>query len=441
MPRLLHDIGKIAIKDKILYKQGKLDEDEDGRNGGTHFDIYFKHVFKGDQMNKNILFVDDEKQILKAIKRLFLGSDYNVFLAESGEQALEVLDKEDISVIITDMRMPNMDGYQLLKKVKEKHPLVFRLILSGYADENIVFKALRENLAKSYLFKPWDNQNLLEVIEQVFESVEMINNKKLLTLLNNIEEFPPLASSYNKLCSLIEKGAEIDKIAMVIEEDQAIAVKVLQIANSTYYGLRTGSVKQAISHLGLTNLRNLILTTTAFEDLNEKGNFVSNKKLLWEHACLCNKIVTILYEKIICEKLPDIYSSAGLLHDMGTIVLLYNYRGKYADILNKTINEGAISLINMEIQTFSASHQEIGGYLLNWWGLPQPIVESALFHHLPLDGRVKNKELVSIVHIADILSWKILGIDMSKTLDNNIFDLLGVSSDDCKKIVTEYKLI
>jgi len=391
-------------------------------------------------MNKSILFVDDEKQILKAVNRLFLGSDYSVSLAESGEKALEILDKEDVGLIITDMRMPNMNGYQLLKKVKEKYPLVSRLILSGYADENIVFKALKENLAKSYLFKPWDNQNLLKVIEQIFESEEIINDKKLLTLLNNIEEIPPLASTYNKLCSLIEQGTDIDKIAMVIEEDQVVAAKLLQIVNSAYYGLRTGSVKQAISHLGLTNLRNLIVTST-FECLDDKVNFGNNSQLLWEHASLCNKIVTVLYEEIFCKKLPDAYSSAGLLHNIGTIILLYNYRDKYDKILNEVINERNISLISMEIEAFSASHQEIGGYLLSWWGLPHPIVESALFHHSPLDGRVINKELVSIVHIADILSWELLGKNMYNTFDDNIFDLLGISIDDCKKIVREYKLI
>jgi len=82
-------------------------------------------------MTKSILFVDDEKQILRALKRLFIRSDYETYYAESGEMALQILEDHAIDLLITDIRMPIMDGYELLRKVKEKYPLTLRVALSG----------------------------------------------------------------------------------------------------------------------------------------------------------------------------------------------------------------------------------------------------------------------------------------------------------------------
>lgn len=385
--------------------------------------------------NKSILFVDDEKQILKALNRLFMDSGYTVFMADSGEQALDILGRDEIGMIITDMRMPAMDGYQLLKAVKEKYPSVLRLILSGYADEEIVFRALRQNLAKLYMFKPWDNNELMTAVDKIFETERIIEDKSLLVLINNLEELPMITDTYNRLCSLIEQEAEIKKISAVIEEDQSVAAKVLHIANSAFYGVKTGSINQAVMYLGLSNIRNIVLTTTIFEKLKYAKKFSRTKKLLWEHSCLCNKAVMLLYEKLLRKMLPDIYASSGLLHDIGKIVFMSKFPNEYSGILESMYTDRKNFLINMETETFSASHQEVGGYLLDWWGLPHPIVEAALFHHSPLIDKVVNKELVSIVHIADYFTWELMGQNSNNALDENVFKFLHTSMFDCKEIV------
>ena len=74
-------------------------------------------------MYKTILFVDDEKQILKALKRLFIQKDYTCFFTDSVEAAIQILDNYHIDLLVTDVKMPIMDGYKLLKLVKDKHPL------------------------------------------------------------------------------------------------------------------------------------------------------------------------------------------------------------------------------------------------------------------------------------------------------------------------------
>lgn len=389
-------------------------------------------------MKKNILFVDDEKQILSALSRLFFRSEYKIFTAESGEQALAILESEEIALIVTDMRMPSMDGYQLLMNVKERHPTVLRIILSGYADKEIVFKALSKNLAKLYLFKPWDNKELKSIIDKIFEIGKILKSKSILNVINNIEDIPMRMNTYNDLCNLINQNADMKDIASVIEEDPGISAKVLHIANSAFYGAKTGSISQATIYLGLINVQNIVLAASIFENHIIESEVSQYIETIYKHSCLCNKLFVILYEKLLGKKLPDIYSSCGLLHDIGKMILIYNFTDEYLNILNCMKSKVDNNLIDVEMQVFSATHQEIGGFLLDWWELPYPIVETVLFHHQPLNDNVIDKELVSIVHIADYLSWEEMGYNKYNILEMDVFSFLNTSLSECKDIIKNY---
>ena len=119
---------------------------------------------------KRILFVDDEPLILKSITRVFIETDYDLLTARGGKEALNLLENNEVNLVISDMRMPCMDGYELLSKVKMLYPNIIRIILSGYSDEKIVLNALEKNIAKIYIFKPWDNDRLLEIINELFHT-------------------------------------------------------------------------------------------------------------------------------------------------------------------------------------------------------------------------------------------------------------------------------
>ncbi|MDK2807566.1 MAG: hypothetical protein PWP24_299, partial [Clostridiales bacterium] len=97
---------------------------------------------------KTILLVDDERPILKAFQRIFMDTDYEILTANSAMEALGLLTSNKVHMIISDMRMPEMDGYELLEKVKLLYPSIIRIILSGYSDETAVLRALQRNLAK-----------------------------------------------------------------------------------------------------------------------------------------------------------------------------------------------------------------------------------------------------------------------------------------------------
>ncbi len=102
-----------------------------------------------------VLFVDDEDQILKSLKRGLLDEPYRKIFALSGKEALEILEEKQVQVIVTDMRMPEMNGLELLKIVKEKYPEVIRVVLSGYTQITTLLTAINQGEIYKYITKPW----------------------------------------------------------------------------------------------------------------------------------------------------------------------------------------------------------------------------------------------------------------------------------------------
>lgn len=385
-----------------------------------------------DLISKKILFVDDEVSILKALNRLFMDTDYEVFTAESGKLALELLETEQIDMVITDMRMPEMDGSQLLHKVKELYPNSLRIILSGYAEKNTILEALQKNIAKLYILKPWENDKLILLIDQLFETEHILRNSQLLGLINQVDELPTLKSSYRQIMDLIDEEADLVKIASAIERDHSIATKILHIINSAFYEVKTGNVKHAIAYLGLSNIRNILLATSIFDSFHLSGIYGSRLEMLWNHAFICSKIVSMIYEKLLFKKLSENEASAGLLHNVGIVLLLKLYPEKYIDIFHQAEKEKR-SLLEIEQESLHATHQQIGGYLLRWWELPYPIVEAALYHHTPFATGIINHELLYAVNIAQHYASMILNNHLSDKIDPSVFPALGITQEQFEK--------
>lgn len=105
--------------------------------------------------DKNVLFVDDEENILKSIKRGLIEEPFQQFFAGSARKALELMETNIMAVLVTDMRMPEMDGLELLKVVQEKHPDTIRIILTGYSHITTLITAINSGQVYRYLTKPW----------------------------------------------------------------------------------------------------------------------------------------------------------------------------------------------------------------------------------------------------------------------------------------------
>lgn len=128
----------------------------------------------------NVLYVDDEQTNLFSFKASFR-RDFNVLTANSGEEALKLMETEKIHVIVSDQRMPGMTGIELLQQVKVKYPEPIRILLTGYADINAVIDAINKGEVYRYVTKPWNTDELKTIIIAADEIFKLRKENKVLT--------------------------------------------------------------------------------------------------------------------------------------------------------------------------------------------------------------------------------------------------------------------
>ncbi|HWT76363.1 MAG TPA: HDOD domain-containing protein [Mobilitalea sp.] len=383
---------------------------------------------------KRILVVDDEVQILKALSRMFLETDYEIFTAENGMDALKLIESTEIDMVISDMRMPILDGYQLLSIVKEKYPKIIRIILSGYAEEKPMFKALLHNVAKLYVFKPWNNNEFLQNIQKLFAHDTVLNSQDLLDMIDDMGCTSTIPTNCEKMISLIE-AEDIDVLISVIEQDPDISELLIQVAKSAIYGVMPNTVKQAAIYIGLHNLKCFMHWACIASATKQTDDIEKHPELLWKHAYLTNRILLFFYEAFLHKQPPDSAMFAGLMHNVGLIILSRSLQ-KNGSL--KQPNLTANDYITLENGEYQLNHQEIGAHFLNLWDIPFPMYEVALYHHRPLDQYIVNHELVSAVHIAQAYAWKALqGTNHAPVLPE-VFESLGITSEDFEKKLSRY---
>jgi len=163
-------------------------------------------------MDRTLLLVDDEPNILSALYRLMRREGYTILRATSGREGLELLKEHEINVILSDQRMPEMTGVEFLRQVKELYPDTVRLVLSGYTELNSVTDAINEGAIYKFLTKPWDDDLLRKNMREAFEYHELQrHNEQLARDLTKANA--SLSSTNATLSRIVETQAESAKIS------------------------------------------------------------------------------------------------------------------------------------------------------------------------------------------------------------------------------------
>ncbi len=127
---------------------------------------------------KTILFVDDEEKLLRSLKRGLMDEPYNTLFASSGKEALEILHDNEVHVLVTDMRMPEMGGLELLRIVKEESPHIIRMVLSGYTQITTLLTAINDGEVYKFITKPWKlEEEFKPAMRQAIEYYDLHNER------------------------------------------------------------------------------------------------------------------------------------------------------------------------------------------------------------------------------------------------------------------------
>jgi HD-like signal output (HDOD) protein len=355
-----------------------------------------------------ILFVDDETHILRSLQRLMLRRPYEATFADNGHDALRLLDSQPFDAVVSDMMMPEMNGYDLLMKIRETHPSVARIIISGYAQAELVQRAIMQGIAAAYLLKPLNIESLVSVLEQCRVIREALSDDKVHEVVLSIGRLPVLSDRQQTILDVLNGNCNADELSQTIEQDPVVTTNILRLANSAFYGrsYRVGSVKDAVVCVGVTAIRTVVLTFSIIDETKLSQAAAERIRAIWDNSLKISRLTHALHQAITGKALPDIARSMGLVHDIG-ILLMETRLSDRMDQMFATCSAPPGGG-DLEHRFFAADHARIGGYLLDYWSFPHILVAAALYHHHPFQQPLseENQLLLALLHITDRYVWR-----------------------------------
>ena len=353
---------------------------------------------------RRILFVDDEPRILEGLQRMLrpLRREWETAFAPGGEAAMALMQAHPFDVIVSDMRMPGMDGAALLTLVREHYPQVVRIVLSGHTEMSTALRAVP--VAHQFLAKPCDADTLRVAIERACHLKALLSDDSICRVVGALGDLPTLPRTYELLReALSDPDVSLTKVANIVEQDVGISAKILQLVNSAFFGSAHSvtNIQGAVSFLGINTLNSLVLSVEIFRIFKPQHPLPGfSLEKLQQHSRLTAQIAARLP---VPKHLAEISLVAGMLHDVGQLILAWRLPERFEKTLAISLEERR-PLYQVEEQEYGFSHAEIGAYLLGLWGLPYGVVEVVALHHNPNRVPHQNFDAISGVYIANLLA-------------------------------------
>ncbi len=365
-----------------------------------------------------ILFVDDEPNILDGLRRLLRSERerWAMDFALGPEEALEKVLEQPYDVIVTDMRMPKMDGVALLEEVRKIRPEAIRFVLTGQTDRDTALNS--GNAAHQFLAKPCNPDELRQAIGRASRLREVLGSNELRAVVSNIGSIPTLPAHYHQLLQELDRPEpSIGRVSEIIEQDIGMTAKVLQMVNSAFFGApRTvTSPRDAAALLGLDTVRALVTAVHVFRQFPQESVRHLNVDSLHQDGLLTGSIARrIAQAEGLDRALASQALLAGMLHDIGRLLMACVVPARYRQCVDAARSDGG-SPWDAEYSVLGVSHAELGAYLLGLWAFPQDTVEAVAYHHRPENGGGDASPLVPIVHFSDCLERATaLGVDLQR---------------------------
>lgn len=355
-----------------------------------------------------VLFVDDEENVLLGLKRMLRSrrSAWNMAFASSGSQALDYLAKNQAQVVVSDMRMPGMDGAELLTRIRKLYPGTVRIVLSGFTEREAILQTIGPS--HRYLAKPCSEEALTKAVESSLRLRSTLRIEDLQGILTQISHVPTLPQVYAEI--LTELSAEFgsaEVLAEKIEKDIGLTAQLLKLTNSAYFSLpvKCATVKQAINFLGFDNIRATVLLAGVFEQFRNVSPSLLRVVEVLTHRSLG---IAVLAQAISradnqTSQAADQAFCAGLLSHVGTLILIANWPVDFTSAMAR-IDRDHIDILEAERTSFGATHAELGAYLLGLWGFNDAVVEAVAHHHLPSAYTLRPAPVLTAVHVAQHLA-------------------------------------
>ena len=328
-----------------------------------------------------ILFVDDEPNVVRGLQRSTraMRDQWEVLLTTDTAEALEMVGSRTIDVVVSDMRMPGMDGAEFLTRVRALSPATVRVVLSGFSDEASLARATET--AHQFLSKPLDILQLTEALERIRGARSAIDSPAVLERIGGIHHLPSLDATFHRLAEAIEaENTSYAALGQIIEGDVGLTAEILRLTNSAFFNLnrQIESVPHAISMIGLDVVRSIVAYRSAFhtapdtidlETTTARSHAVAElgRRISLDGGCTNLQAATAFL--------------TGMLHQVGVLVLAAVGAADGLDVGPLLDADDA----GLERLTFGVDRFAAGAYLLGIWGFETSTSDAVRALGAPVD--------------------------------------------------------
>ncbi len=337
-----------------------------------------------------------------------LGQEWKVTIVRSGSALLAEIKRSPYEVLVTEVDLPEMDGAEVLSKIRRKYPKTVRFILANESSKDRVLKEMLG--AHQFLTKPIDPSTLKDTIERSIALDAWIGSSKLRELVARVRSFPSLPSLYlDVLAALRSTSATPEEVGAIIAKDMAMTTKLLQVLNSAYFGLPRTITEpaEAVGLLGFETVKSMVLAMKLLSQYDRLKPVYFSIDRLWRHSTGVAKLAKelVLFETRDRVKADQAFT-CGLMHDIGKVILAANFDEQYRGA-QSLAQKQQLPLWEVEKDIFGAGHGEIGAYLLGLWGMPMNLVEVAALHHCPCSSSDVAFSVLTAIHVANTFDYEL----------------------------------
>jgi HD-like signal output (HDOD) protein len=372
--------------------------------------------------------VDDEPGALRELEQQLRAKKvtWEIAFALGGERALEEFRQRPFDVVVTDMRMPGLDGDAVLQVVKNQHPGTTRIVLAGRSDRGAVMRSL--GVAQIFLAKPCSIEDVIGAVERGSRQREILGQDRLVRMVGKVNRLPSPPKSYWALThALDDPDCTVASVVRIIEGDPAMAAKLLQIANSAYFGVgrRVAAIEPAVVVLGLELVRTLSLASHVFQ-LGDglPASVAAGLARIRDQSFMVARVARVLASG---EQHGQEAFTAGLLHDLGRVVVAVTQPEAFLAL--EAARRAGKPRGEAERRIVGATQADIGAYLLGLWWLPSSVVEDVRFHDEPSQQPDRSRwGTLAVLHAAHRLVLAAMNPEEPLELDMEFLAKAGVAS-------------
>lgn len=344
---------------------------------------------------RRVLFVDDDPMLLAGLRNALrrYRNEWDMTFVCGGREGRAAVEAERFDALVSDVRMPDVDGQEVLRAARQHSPDTVRIVLSGQTDPADAARLV--DLAHRYVAKPVSSALLFEVVEGACSRRDLLENAALRALVTGLKDLPPLPRSYARLSRVAERpDAGPADVAKIIADDPGLSARVLRVVNSAFFGLPQpmSTVGAAAVYLGINMLKALVLDAELEQAFAAGGLDARAADALLQRSRRAAAVVRKLAPN------ADLAFTACILADAGLLVLAMldprRSRERHA-----AASGDCHALAALEQADLGCDHQQVGAYLLSLWGLTADIVNAAAGHHTrpaALRGPPTTAQLVAV---------------------------------------------